>query len=86
LLSVFPIFYQREHGKKCQSANANESPPRGERREAWVVDCSDQGGKRRLKTFAKKRDAAAWSAKTRNEIGQGIHSTGPTTVAQAGQT
>ncbi len=28
--------------------------PRGEQKEAWVVDYVDQAGKRRLKTFAKK--------------------------------
>jgi len=27
--------------------------PKGEQKEAWVVDYVDQGGKRRLKTFGK---------------------------------
>jgi integrase len=55
----------------------------GESRTAWVVDYSDHG-RRRLKTFAKKRDADAFAAKTASEIGQGIHSAGKTTIAEAG--
>jgi integrase len=34
----------------------------GESKTAWVVDYTDRG-KRRLKTFAKKRDADSYSAK-----------------------
>jgi integrase len=57
----------------------------GEAREAWVVNYTDQAGNRRLKTFRKKRDADQWHAKVTTEIGQGIHSAGPTTIAQAGE-
>jgi integrase len=32
----------------------------GEEKTAWVVDYTDQHGKRRLKTFAKKKDAEAF--------------------------
>jgi hypothetical protein len=35
----------------------NWQTDRGEIRQAWVVDCSDQLGHRHLKTFARKRDA-----------------------------
>jgi integrase len=61
--------------------------PRGEQREAWVVDYSDQKGKRRLKTFARKRDADAYRAKAAVDIRAGIHiaDSSSITVAQAGQ-
>src|SRR6516225_1121850 len=58
---------------------------KGETKTAWVVDYSDQAGKRRLKTFAKKGDAQTFWAKVKTEISAGIHSSGPTTVAQAGE-
>jgi integrase len=57
---------------------------KGESKSAWVVDYFS-GGKRKLKTFAKKRDADAHHARVAVEIGQGIHSAGKTTVAQAGE-
>jgi integrase len=57
----------------------------GENKTAWVVDYADRGGKRRLKTFAKKREADAYATRVSTEIGHGIHSAGPTTVAQAGE-
>jgi integrase len=59
--------------------------PKGERKEAWVVDYSDRGGKRHLKTFTKKREADAYATRVSTEIGQGIHSAGKTTVTQAGE-
>jgi hypothetical protein len=43
---------------------------RGEAKEAWVVDYTDQGGKRRLKTFKKKKEA---ETKAQFEITQGAH-------------
>ena len=45
----------------------------GGERTAWIVDYLDQAGKRRLKTFAKKKDADAFSVKARHEVLQGIH-------------
>jgi integrase len=59
--------------------------PAGESRTAWVVDYTPPGQKRTLKTFDKKRDAEAFQAKVKNEIGQGIHSAGKTTVGEAGE-
>ena len=44
----------------------------GERKEAWVIDYS-QDGERHIKTFAKKKDADAHHAKVTVEIDQGIH-------------
>ena len=58
---------------------------RGEIRQAWVVDYRDQSGLRRLRTFAKKRDADTWHAKTAVDIGAGIHTSGNVTVAEAGK-
>src|SRR5262249_16780893 len=46
---------------------------KGEIRSAWVVDYTDQGGKRRLKTFGTKRAADAWMVDAAHEVKQGIH-------------
>jgi integrase len=46
---------------------------RGEAKEAWVVSYRDGQGKRRLKTFAKKRDADAFAATSHVEIREGVH-------------
>jgi integrase len=60
---------------------------RGESREAWVVDYTDQLGHRHLKTFARKRDADAHHAKVAVEIRAGMHTPESTsaTVSEAGQ-
>jgi integrase len=42
-------------------------------REAWVVDYADQSGKRRHRTFQRKREADEFAANTRVDIGKGIH-------------
>ncbi|MDI6025635.1 site-specific integrase [Corticibacterium sp. UT-5YL-CI-8] len=47
--------------------------PKGVEKTAWVVDYVDQAGKRRLKTFPKKKDADAFSASAKVEIRQGVH-------------
>ncbi len=41
---------------------------KGVEKEAWIVDYVDQGGKRRIKTFDKKREADAFSATTNMEV------------------
>jgi integrase len=56
----------------------------GKPRTKWVVDYVDRSKRRHLKTFLKKRDAEAHHAKVMTEIGKGIHSAGPATVAEAG--
>ena len=38
---------------------------RGAEHSAWVVDYRDQAGKRRLKTFATKKEADAWAVTAR---------------------
>jgi len=58
----------------------------GEDRAAWVVDYVDQGGKRRLKTFARKKEADAFSATAKVEVREGVHvaDSASVTVAKAG--
>lgn len=46
---------------------------RGAEKTAWVVEYTDRVGKRRLKTFPKKKDADAFDANTQVEIRDGIH-------------
>ncbi|MEQ1951354.1 tyrosine-type recombinase/integrase [Mesorhizobium yinganensis] len=55
--------------------------------EAWVVDYSDQHGKRRHKTFAKKKDADAYAAKTHTQVLDGTHvaEAASKTVKEAGE-
>ena len=60
---------------------------RGEDREAWVVDYSDQLGHRHLKTFARKRDANSYHAQVTVDVGAGIHTpdSRSITVTEAGK-
>jgi integrase len=58
---------------------------KGETKEAWVVDYVDQAGKRRLKTFAKKKLADAYHSRANVEVSQGVHTpdSASVTVAEA---
>jgi integrase len=61
--------------------------PRGEAREAWIVDYVDSSGQRRNKNFKRKRDADAYADRVAAEIRAGTHtpdSISPT-VAEAGR-
>ena len=60
---------------------------KGEHKEAWVVDYVDQAGKRRLKTFAKKKAADNFAATANVEIRAGIHTadSASKTIAEAGR-
>src|SRR3984957_18391974 len=60
---------------------------KGVEKVAWVVDYVDQGGKRRLKTFAKKKPADNFEATANVEIRAGIHTAAGAsiTVAKAGK-
>jgi integrase len=53
---------------------------RGVEQTAWVVDYVDQRGKRRLKTFATRKEADAWAVTARHEVKQGVHTPGSTSV------
>ncbi|RWX63318.1 site-specific integrase [Mesorhizobium sp. M4B.F.Ca.ET.089.01.1.1] len=46
---------------------------KGVEKEAWIVDYADTKGVRRLKTFAKKKDADAFASKTDVEVREGVH-------------
>jgi integrase len=54
--------------------------PRGVERSTWVVDYFDQAGKRRLKTFATKKEADAWAVTALHEVRQGTHTPSSTSV------
>src|SRR3569832_1339426 len=60
--------------------------PNGAERGAWVVDYVDGAGVRRLKTFPKKKDAAAYEATASVQIREGVHvaDSASATVAVAG--
>ena len=61
---------------------------KGIEKEAWVVDYVDktEGGKRRLRTFAKKKDATAFEATANVEVRAGVHTadSASKTIAEAG--
>jgi integrase len=40
---------------------------------AWVIDYTDQHGKRRLKTFPTKKEAETWSVNALHEVQEGVH-------------
>jgi len=58
---------------------------KGELKEAWIVDYSDQTGARHLKTFDRKKDADAYAATVRVDIRAGVHTSSKVTVAHAGK-
>jgi integrase len=53
---------------------------RGIERTAWVVDYLDQSGKRRLKTFAAKKEADAWAVTALHEVRHGTHTPASTSI------
>lgn len=59
---------------------------KGVEREAWVVDYLDAAGTRRLKTFARKKEADAFAATAAVEVRDGVHvaDAASVTVAEAG--
>jgi integrase len=61
--------------------------PKGEEKSAWVVDYTDQQGNRRLKTFAKKKEADQFAATAAVEVREGVHvaDSASVTVEKAGQ-
>jgi integrase len=46
---------------------------KGESKEAWIVDYSDQDGDRVLQTFERKKDADAFHATVKVDISHGVH-------------
>lgn len=60
--------------------------PKGEEKSAWIADYVDGKGKRRQKTFARKKEADAFAATASVEVREGTHvaDSASATVAQAG--
>ncbi|MCM5691444.1 site-specific integrase [Sinorhizobium meliloti] len=60
---------------------------KGTKGSAWVVDYYAQTGRRHVKSFAKKKDAVAFEAKTRIEVNGKVHvaDSETVTVAEAGK-
>ncbi len=62
---------------------------KGVEKEAWVVDYVDktEGGKRRLKSFEKKKDAVNFAATARVEVRAGVHTADSEsiTISEAGR-
>jgi integrase len=61
--------------------------PRGEVREAWVIDYTDQNGERHLETFKLKREAEARHADVAVDVRAGTHTANSrsVTVTEAGK-
>jgi len=59
----------------------------GDTKEAWVVDYTDQDGKRRLRTFDRRSKAKDFAATATVEIKQGVHTpeSQSVTVSEAAQ-
>src|SRR3977135_3238049 len=59
----------------------------GEEKTAWIAAYFDQGGKRHIKTFDRKKDAEAWLVTTRGEVQRGVHTpeNASITVAEAAE-
>lgn len=59
----------------------------GAEKAAWIVDYVDGKGTRRLKTFAKKKDADQFAATAKVEVREGVHvaDSASVTVHQAGE-
>src|SRR5262249_42597272 len=60
---------------------------KGEQKEAWIVDYTDQQGDRHIETFAKKKDAEKRHASVTVDVDKGTHTAASKsiTVAQAAQ-
>src|SRR6516225_9961020 len=59
--------------------------PKGEVREAWVVDYVDGSGHRRNKNFERKRDADAYANRVNTEVRTRTPDSTSLTIAEAGQ-
>src|SRR5262245_29081279 len=57
---------------------------KGEAKEAWIVDYTDQAGDRHIETFARKKDADARHATVAVDVGTGVHISTKLTVGEAG--
>jgi integrase len=46
---------------------------KGEKKEAWIVDYTDQSGERHIQTFSRKKEADEYQATVKVEVRQGVH-------------
>jgi integrase len=46
---------------------------KGEKKEAWIVDYTDQAAKRHIQTFERKKEADEYHATVRVDVRQGVH-------------
>ena len=52
----------------------------GETKEAWVAEYTDTAGRRRIKTFARKKEADAFLAQAKVEVREGVHTADAATI------
>ena len=59
----------------------------GDQKECWIVDYTDQSGKRHIQTFERMKDADDCQATIKVEVGKGIHTahSKSLTVAEAAE-
>ena len=55
---------------------------KGEQKEAWIVDYTDQHGKRQIRTFHRKKDADDYKATVRVNVRAGVHTSSKVTVEE----
>lgn len=67
------IVIQSSRRMKNEHPQAHRTTGKGVEKTAWVVDYVDGKGIRRLKTFAKKKDADAFEATAKVEVREGVH-------------
>jgi integrase len=58
---------------------------KGEEKEAWIVDYTNQSGERHIETFEKKKEADARHDEVRQQVRHGTHISTKLTIAQAGE-
>ena len=93
LLLTSGLFCDISYSLEMKGSRCNVSPKarvdhvKGRGEGSWVVDYVDQGGKRRLKTFAKKKAADNFEATANVEVRAGIHTadSASITVKEAGK-
>ncbi len=57
--------------------------PDGSEKATWLVDYRDQAGKRRAKSFARKKEAEAWITQAAYQVTQGTHTPDSQTITIA---
>jgi integrase len=79
--------FLRQEGARVSIRKRIWKSSQGVEKEAWVLDYVDQTGQRRLKTFARKKDAEAFETTVREEVRLGVHTadSASLTVAEAGK-